>query len=168
MTPPSEPSYRTIPLTKGYSCIVDANDFEWLNQYRWHANDSHGVPYAYRRKLFPDGKRRLVAMHREILGLSHGDGLHGDHINPHNTLDNRRSNLRKASPLENSRNKRTPSYNTSGFKGVSFNRQSGKWAAYISIKNRTKYLGRFSTPEEAHLAYVKEAETLFGEFARME
>ncbi len=90
-----------------------------------------------------------------------------DHINGDKT-DNRIANLREATHAENLQNSRRPSRNTSGFKGVCFDRSRGKWMARIHADGRDRMLGRFDTPEEAHAAYRAAAEKHHGEFARTE
>jgi len=57
--------------------------------------------------------------------------------------------------------------NTSGFKGVSFNTQVGRYKAAIVKKKKYYHLGFFDTPEEAYKAYCKAAKKLHGEFARV-
>lgn len=79
--------------------------------------------------------------------------------------NNKFSNLRLATKAQNQRFQRKPSHNTSGFKGVSFNKVLKKWTAKISIENKTRYIGSFETPEEAHSAYLAEAVRLSGDFA---
>jgi hypothetical protein len=78
--------------------------------------------------------------------------------------NNRWNNLRKATPSQNSANRRRPQNNTSGFKGVLAYR--GKWRATISKNGQSTVLGMFQSPEAAHAAYVAAARKLFGEFAR--
>lgn len=80
--------------------------------------------------------------------------------------DNRWSNLRLATDGENARNAPARKRNTSGFKGVSLFKQSGKWKAQIQSDRKTYHLGLFLTPEEAHAAYAEAAARLHGEFAR--
>lgn len=87
-----------------------------------------------------------------------------DHINGDRT-DNRIANLRLATVAENTRNGKRRSTNTSGYKGVSLT-ENGQWRATIVAGGRQSYLGRFSTAEDAHAAYVKAASRLHGEFAR--
>jgi hypothetical protein len=58
------------------------------------------------------------------------------------------------------------SHNTSGFKGVSFYRQTGRWQAYIRHGGRRLHLGMFATAEDAAAAYDAAAIRLKGEFAR--
>lgn len=80
--------------------------------------------------------------------------------------DNQIYNLRSATGSENQWNKKIPKNNTSGLKGVSLHKQSGRWTANICKYRRVTYLGLFKTKEEASEAYRQEAMRLFGEFAR--
>ena len=81
--------------------------------------------------------------------------------------NNRWTNLRQATPSQNTANSRRPRHNTSGYKGVSL-RTSGRWRAVVCNKGRLISLGTFATPEAAHAAYAATARKLFGEFARPE
>ena len=160
MTTPSESSYREIPLSKGYVALVDAADYEWLNQWRWkaHVSGKSGRVYAVRTTV--------ISMHRQIMGLVPGDGLLVDHTDTLQSLDNRRSNLRLATKSQNSMNTRLRKDSVSGFKGVSKRLYNGKWRAYIDSRKKRKYLGDYDTPEAAHAAYCKAATELHGAFAR--
>jgi hypothetical protein len=88
-----------------------------------------------------------------------------DHVNL-NSLDDSWSNLRLASQEQNNFNQGIRSNNKSGFKGVHLYKLTGRWCAMISIKNKTRNLGYFSTPEQAHEAYKQAAKSLRGDFAR--
>lgn len=88
-----------------------------------------------------------------------------DHVNGRPD-DNRSCNLRPATHPLNGRNQRKPKNNTSGFKGVSFHRQSGKWSASIKVNYRGRHLGLFNTPEAASGAYESQASLLFGQYKR--
>ena len=88
-----------------------------------------------------------------------------DHQNL-NRADDRWENLRVATRSQNQYNRPIQSNNKCGFKGVFWNRQARKWQAQIGTANKSIYLGRYPTPEEAHEAYVTAAKTLHGEFAR--
>lgn len=108
-------------------------------------------------------------LHRSVLGL---DAIPprvamGDHING-NTLDCRRANLRVASASQNQHNARKRSDNSSGVKGVSFDKASGRWHAYIKLGGKQKNLGRFCSKDEAVAARRKAAESLHGSYARHE
>lgn len=87
-----------------------------------------------------------------------------DHINQDKS-DNRISNLRECTNQQNKYNQGLTSRNTSGFKGVSFHKASGKWRAQINHDNATKYLGIYETAEEANMAYEKASKEIHGEFA---
>jgi len=149
-------SSACIPLSRGLYAIVDAADYEWLSQWKWCALRSR---YAIRWSRC-DGKLHQIQMHSLIAGP--GSGQETDHRN-HNTLDNRRANLRIVSHTQNLWNQRLRTDSTTGFKGVSLNR--GKFMAYITFNRRTKNLGRFDTPEAAAAAYDAAALRLFGPFA---
>ena len=87
-----------------------------------------------------------------------------DHIN-RDKKDNRIENLRKATFQQNSANSRIPSHNTSGYKGVCFDKKQNAFMSYITFNGKFKFLGYFKTPEEASDAYFKKAKEFFGEFA---
>lgn len=90
-----------------------------------------------------------------------------DHIN-RDFNDNRVANLRLATRSQNSANMVKPRAASSGYKGVYQNRHSpGTWFAQISVDSKSKFLGRFTTPEEAHAAYVAAAQEHYGDFARI-
>jgi hypothetical protein len=88
-----------------------------------------------------------------------------DHRNG-NHLDCRRQNLRVCTTAENTRNQPLHKTTTTGYRGVSFHRGSGKYRAQIKFNNHFIHIGVFSTPEEAAAAYDKKAKELFGEFYR--
>lgn len=79
--------------------------------------------------------------------------------------DNKISNLRECTKSQNQHNRTVNTNNTSGYKGVCFHRQNGKWRAYIVLNWKQKHLGLFDTPEEAHRAYCVAANVMHGEFA---
>ena len=87
-----------------------------------------------------------------------------DHIN-RNKSDNRVVNLRDCSHLQNCGNSGVRTTNTSGYKGVTFCKKTGRWKAQIGINYKNVNIGRFDTPELAALAYNRMALEHFGEFA---
>lgn len=86
-----------------------------------------------------------------------------DHINRIKS-DNRLINLRACDNRLNQENVQIKANNTSGFKGVTFSKDRGKWKAQFSVNKTQKHIGYFKTPEEAHEAYKKEATKAYGEF----
>ena len=94
-----------------------------------------------------------------------------DHKNG-DKMDNRFANLREATYLQNFWNRGKRSDNTSGYKGVSYNRKLKKYGARVTVKKNGvtehNHIGVFDTAEEAYEAYKKAALEAFGEFARIE
>ena len=101
-------------------------------------------------------------MHRDIMNPSRKEQV--DRIN-HDTLDNRRENLRICNSRENQGNEKISKNNISGFKGVSWRIDRKKWRAYISINRKQISLGHFDIKEEAAKAYNEAAKKYFKEFA---
>jgi hypothetical protein len=87
-----------------------------------------------------------------------------DHID-HNPANNALSNLREATGSQNCANARRARNNTSGFKGVTWDKQLLKWRARIIVKGRGYRLGSFESAEAAHAAYMAAAIKHSGEFA---
>ena len=156
---------KTIPLTQGKVALVDDEDFEWLNQWKWFAQKSKQTYYAQRHVWKGKGeKKEVICMHRLILGCKKGQIT--DHING-NGLDNRRGNLRIVTYLQNSWNRRKISGATSKYKGVHWHRWIQKWAATIGKgKNYSRFCQYFSSEREAAKAYDRAALERFGEYAK--
>jgi hypothetical protein len=118
--------------------------------------------YGYRR-IMVEGKsykaHRLAWLY--VRGIWPANML--DHRNGIRT-DNRIDNLREATSAQNGANTGKRSDNTSGFKGVCWNKHVGKWLAQIQIRSRMRYLGYFTTPEEASEAYQAAAKEYHKEF----
>lgn len=109
----------------------------------------------------------LYAVHRLAWQFAHGTcPPELDHINGKSD-DNRLCNLRPCSHSDNLRNKKRQTTNRAGLKGVSRIGGGDKWAARIFLSGRLTHIGTFHTAEDAHSAYVREAEKHFGEFARV-
>lgn len=89
-----------------------------------------------------------------------------DHVDM-DRANNSFANLREASGSENKHNRRKYRNNTSGFKGVSWDKHNGRWLAYIGLNYKKRSIGLFKTPEEAAKAYHEAARKLHGDFARV-
>jgi hypothetical protein len=154
---------KLIPLNKGLFAKVSDHRYENLMQWKWHAEFNQiGLAYAV-RNVKVSSKNKRIRMHRQIMETP--AGMECDHIN-HDTLDNQDENLRNCTGSENSRNRKKPKNNTSGYKGVIKTRN--KWTAIL----RTNLGGvpvvifrkAFYTPEEAADAYDSAVKKHFGEF----
>jgi hypothetical protein len=161
---------KEIPLSQGQVALVDDEDYERLSLFRWSAlwNVATRSFYAKRNSPRVNGSQRIVWMARDILGLQYGDSRQADH-RLHNTLDNRRyvdghQNLRIATAKQNTWNRRKPSSNKTGFKGVMAT-PYGRYRAFIWLNGKTKCLGSRRTPEEAYALYCAAAKEHFGDFA---
>lgn len=152
-----------IPLLSrkypGLYAVVDEEDFELINQFKWtpSVRVDRDNTYAKHRS----GNTTLL-MHRLI--TSAPDGVLVDHID-RDGLNNRRSNLRLCSTSQNLRNRGPNKNNTTGFKGVAFYKAYQKWSAQIMYERSPIHIGYFDSPEEAALAYDRKAIELFGEYA---
>lgn len=162
------PDYRLIPLTQGQFAKVSVEDYENLSQWKWFAEFSKCTRTFYARRNIRTGikQQRRIGMHRVVLGFICNDGKRGDHING-DTLDNRRQNLRPATPAQNVQNSCKRRTNTSGYTGVQFHPKTGKWTAKVTKDYTIHYLGLFKTKEQAADARRIAVLRLHGEFARI-
>lgn len=155
-----------IPLTQGQIALIDDEDFELVSRYKWFAHWHRSANAFYAETYIREfhDKRKLIGMHRLIFGIK--QNIFIDHINC-NSLDNRKINLRMANMSQNQCNRSKTKSNKSGYKGVSYRKDNGKWRAEIESNGVRKNLGSFHTPEEAYNAYCDAALRLHGEFARI-
>lgn len=152
---------KVIHTKKGQQIIVDDSDFESLSRFKWYVNGG----YAGRTAKNPlNDKPMMILMHREILCLSFGNPLHGDHRDG-NTLNNQRENLRIATNSQNQCNRGPCKTNTSGYKGVTWNKRSNKWQAAMKFQGTNMLLGTSDDPQIAYALYVEAARRLHGEFS---
>jgi len=154
-------THAELPLTKGRVSKIDLEDVSWVSKNNWHIA-VRGYA-ACRRQV--DGRSKIILLHREIVirsGQTIPEGSYVDHING-DTLDNRRCNLRVATPSQNSANRHHETRRRRrdpGHRGVCFApelHKSKPWMAYISRNYKRHHLGYFSTPEEAASAHREAA-----------
>jgi hypothetical protein len=122
-----------------YTVLLDGADFERVTALgKWTLAKRDHTFYAVRTRGVGKGY-----LHNFILGLK---GV--DHING-NGLDNRRENLRPASDAQNRQNQCLRSNNTSGYRGVYWDKSRQKWAVQVDLGGRCQYAKRFDQLEDA-------------------
>lgn len=141
-----------IYTSKGEHILVDTEDLPKLIGFTWF--------------LYPDGhavaknKGKELRLHRQIMGTP--KGMDTDHKN-HNRADNRKCNLRVCTRQENTMNQLRRSDNTSGVKGVHWDKTASKWRAQIFVDGEYLNLGYYTEFEQAVQVRQALERVLFGE-----
>lgn len=155
---------KIIVTSKKYGekiIIVDDEDFDRLNSWKWWVAKRCNTFYAGRSVWVPE--RKVVYMHREILGITDSK-IEIDHKD-RNGLNNQRDNLRESTKRQNGCNKKSRQNSSSKYLGVSLWR--GRWRATIKNNKKQVWLGFHPTEENAALAYNSAAIKIHGEFANL-
>jgi hypothetical protein len=152
--PAEEQAHAVIMTSNGDEVRMDADTAAWLGgRAVWL---THGYP-----RIWNDGERQYL--HRRVMDAP--EGVQVDHIDG-DPLNCTRANLRLCTHAGNQHNRGKYKNNSSGRKGVSWHRQTGKWQAKICLNYKTIYLGLFTCIEEAAAAYDAAARELHREFAK--
>jgi hypothetical protein len=155
---------KEIKLSQGKVALVDDEDFEFLNQFKWYAKKANRTFYALRNSFYVENKKRhTIQMHRVILGLKDLN-IKCDHID-HNGLNNQKNNLRHSTNAENCKNQKPKEGYSSIYKGVCWCNKRKKWRANIRINDRQKHIGYFKDEIECAKAYDNMAKIHYKEFA---
>ncbi len=155
---------KLIPLTQGQFAQVDDSDYDFLMQWKWHAELRDKIWYARRGRLISDSSHGNLYMHRIIMKPVRE--LVVDHID-HNGLNNQKSNLRICTRQQNQFNGSKQENSTSGFYGVRWDKARTKWCAELKINSKKVYMKRFSCEIEAAKAYDEVAKKYRGDFANL-
>lgn len=131
----------------------DLEDYEKIKNYCWCECQGY-----IETKI----NNSSIRLHRLLFEVSDKEVI--DHIN-HDTLDNRKYNLRIATVSQNGMNQKLSTRNTSGEKGVSWHKRDKCWRAFITVNKKYIHLGSFNTKDEAILARRKAEEKYFGEYS---
>jgi len=147
--------------------VLAALDYDVLTGLFTHKRSGLSAGFAAPRGYwYLQIKGRKFLAHRLAWLFVHGawpgelDHIDGDRRN------NKLSNLRECDRSQNCMNRKASSRNLSGFKGVSFNERAKAYRARIHVNGRDKFLGHYSTPEQAHAVYEAAAKRYYGQFAR--
>lgn len=137
--------------------LLDDEDYNKIqkdfNNLNWSITKNHNGLYAQKRV-----NKKNIYLHRYIMNNPNGIV---DHIN-HNTLDNRKENLRITNNANNLRNGNIRKNNKSGINGVYYDKKRNKYSASIKVNYKNIFLGRFKTLEEA-IKIRKQAELKYWE-----
>lgn len=136
-------------------CMIDDDNYTRLSKYKWFLESRRVI-----RRVYFAASHWSIPISHDVIGIY--DKII-DHINV-NFLDNRRDNLRVATWLENSRNKRKYKTNNK-YKGVCFHKRKNKFQAYIRYNTKLITLGYFIDEIVAAKTYDTAAKQLFGKFA---
>lgn len=153
-----KPNYVECHLPGGEIFQIDYEDYEMVSQYRWVTNRA-----GYFVASLGSRDENHIFLHRMIMKPSDGEVV--DHIDG-DIRNCRRENLRICSNTENSRNANLSRNNQSGFKGVYWAADRGKWRAEITVDRKHIHIGSFDSAVEAAQAYDSAAEKYFGAFAK--
>ena len=134
---------KEIDLTQGKVALVDDEDYEYLNSFKWHCTT---WGYALCSSGYKDGKQNLTRMHRWVNETP--EGMETDHING-NKLDNRRCNLRTVTHSQNAINYHRP--NRTGYRGIE--KRGNSWRACITVNYEKIRLGSHSSAIDAARDY---------------
>lgn len=152
---------KTIQLTQGQYALVDDEDFDYLNQWKWMASwNPNTFSFYATRHATTSSKSNNIRMHRLIMNTP--EGLVCDHID-HNTLNNQKHNLRNCTTSENARNRITENRNNKlGVLGVTKHHKG--FRAAIQKNGKKIHLPTRKTIEEATEDRRKAQEKEYGEF----
>jgi hypothetical protein len=151
---------KEILLTQGKVALVDDEDYEYLNQWKWCAIKGRKTYYAVRR-AYINSKYKFYYMHRIIMNTP--NKLQTDHIDG-NGLNCQKFNMRNCTHAQNQMNRR--SGGSSKYLGVFLHRKN-YFTAIISINKKAVYLGHSKDEKKAALMYNEAAIKYHGEFARL-
>lgn len=164
---------KLIGLTQGKFAMVDDEDFERLNQFKWYAHKGpHNNTYYAIRNIKtnnPKKRQKKIQMHRVVMNIVNTK-LIIDHKD-RNGLNCQKYNLRIATVSQNAMNKQANKNSSSKYLGVSLKtdkrRNTTTWRAAVWANGKSVYEKCFKTETEAAKAYNKIAKKYHGEFANL-
>lgn len=157
---------KEISLTRGKIALIDDEDFERIAPLKWYATNPRNKGWRAQHDAGGRKSRVRLSMARLIMGINPGDPRVIDHIN-HDTLDNRKVNLRVCSQQQNNMNVRGHRGSETGIKGIHLNKLSrlNPYRVQIQANGERHHIGVFPTLELAQDAYRLAATAMHGQFA---
>jgi len=141
--------------------LIDDEDYNLIKNHTWRVG-KYGKNFYVITTIFKNKKPKTIRMHRMITKAPKGKIV--DHKN-HNTLDNRKENLRICEHKNNMHNSRRQVNCTSKYKGVYYNKWQNTYTCQIKLNGKSMHLGNFESEIDAALVYNGAAKCLHGEFA---
>jgi len=138
---------KKIKLTQGKYALIDNEDYDRINQYKWFTRKDGQNFYAVKKLYILNGKRRNVSMHQIIMGNT-PKNKEIDHID-RNGLNNQKKNLRFVTHQENMVNQRVRTTNKTGFRGIDYNKQHQKYRVRIMLNGKSIFMGYFKNLKDA-------------------
>jgi len=141
---------------------IDTKNWNRVKKYSWHINfnwKTKKIGAVESKESRVEYGRKQIVIHKLLTDYKMTDHIDGD------VLNNLETNLRECNHSTNAMNKGKQRNNTSGFKGVYF--EKNKWRAKIEINKKQVHLGYYSDKIEAAKAYNKAALKYHGEFSKI-
>lgn len=146
-------NYMVGYTTDGQEFYFDKEDLNLIKNYIWYSDNGYVMAAPTKKKIW---------MHRLIMNTQ--ENCHVDHINSKRN-DNRRRNLRQATPQQNRWNSKPNKNSYSSLKGVSWDKRGKRFIACICVNNKKINLGSFTDKYLAARIYDEAAKKYFGEYA---
>jgi hypothetical protein len=154
---------KEIRLSQGKIALVDDEDFDYINQWKWYARKGRKTFYAARKEKGTNA-RTTIHMHQVVSKVSNNVQI--DHRDT-NGLNNQKYNLRVVNHRQNQYNTDKPRHNTSGYKGISWDKFRNNYRVYLTVKGKFKNIGNTKSLQTATKMYNKAATQHYGEFAKL-
>ena len=167
---------KHIQLTNGQNVIVDDDDFDYLNNYKWCIQQRKEATFIVNEVRMRVKRRQheLISTFMPVLIYKRLHNIDKDTRITIKMLDGNRLNCLRSNIIVVTQHQLSAGENipvrmdkTSKYKGVGFHYESKKWVARIRVNSKLIYLGLYSNEDIAALIYNSAAKEYFGEFAKL-
>jgi len=140
-------------------CTLSTSKYDLVKMHRWYANKGFNTFYCVAHISNSKGIRTLLKMHKILLTSELVDHVDRDGLN------NQTHNLRPCTRSQNASNRGILSNNTSGHRGVFWNKETNRWRALVRVNYKMKHLGYFENIKEACKTVEEARKRYFGDFS---